>query len=164
MTFRVILSLMAVLFLQTPIVLAQSGELETELRQHVLGQYDAWNRGDLASINLGWARGFGFRSAAARTRSSLPKQQARELLGRFFKRMERYRIEPGELHVEIVGDIGLVWGFHIEDFQISGKSPERIRVRTSSTYRWTKDGTWETLLTHRDIQSFDGNARYIPNY
>ncbi|HUF65534.1 MAG TPA: hypothetical protein VMM17_06105 [Gemmatimonadaceae bacterium] len=104
---------------------------------------------------LGWSGvGYGFRTFAARLPANLPTMDA------FASAMDHYRITLNELHTEVVGDIGLAWGVHTEEFKPKGQPPESVRVRFTNTLKW--DGTaWRSLLYHRDAQLFDQNGRYI---
>ena len=108
---------------------------------------------------LGWSGiGFGFRTLAARR--STPGADTNQGIQSFAAFMEHYRITLDELHTEIVGDIGLAWGFHTEKFKVKGQPPETVRVRFTNTLRW--DGkAWRSLLYHRDAQVFDEQGRYI---
>ncbi len=122
----------------------------------------AWSSADISTIAAGasFARGFGFRTRAARTRESLPPESVPRILTAFFDNMDYYRITLDELHVELDGDVGLAWGFFTEDFKQRNQGPEVIRVRFTDTQRW--DGNaWRPLLAHRDIQHFGDDDRYI---
>jgi hypothetical protein len=56
----------------------------------------------------------------------------------------------------------VAWGFHTEDFKQRGKPPEVHRVRFSFTAIAGEDGQLRQVLSHRDIQPFDDQGRYIP--
>ncbi len=68
------------------------------------------------------------------------------------------------MHLEVRDNIGMVWGIHVEDFKTKGREPEKVRVRFSATYLYSaSDKSWQPLLSHRDIQTFDDAGTYIPN-
>lgn len=93
--------------------------------------------------------GYGFRTFQARagTPDAVPS-------------MEYWRVTLNELHTSVVGDIGLAWGVHTEEFKVKGQPPETIRVRFTNTLRWNGQH-WENLLYHRDAQVFGENGRYF---
>jgi hypothetical protein len=74
--------------------------------------------------------------------------------------MEYWRVKLEELHTSVVGDIGLAWGVHAEEFKAKGQPPETVRVRFTNTLRWTGQ-RWENLLYHRDAQLFGENGTYL---
>ncbi len=154
------LTLLVTIF-SSGVAVAQSTTLEKELETRILAGYEAWNRADLDSIKGGQLGGFGFRTKAVRTHNNLADDVRRQRLEAWFDKMEHYEIEVEDLQVSVVSDIGLAWGFHVEDFQVKGRPPERIRVRFSGTYRRAEDGQWQKLFFHRDIQDFDENGRYL---
>jgi ketosteroid isomerase-like protein len=78
----------------------------------------------------------------------------------FFATKEYYRAEFNELHTAVDGDIGLAWGFYTEDFKDKGRTPEKLRIRFTTTMKYEPNG-WRTLLYHRDIQQFDERGRYL---
>lgn len=108
---------------------------------------------------LGWSgTGYGFRTFSVR--QAAPDADTDQGIQSFASIMEYFRITLDELHTAVVGDVGLVWGVHTEDFQMIGQPPERVRVRFTNTLRW--DGIrWRNLLYHRDAQPFDDRGRYI---
>jgi hypothetical protein len=79
----------------------------------------------------------------------------------FLARADYYRMHLDEVYSDVDGNIGLAWGFYTEDFKLKGRSPEKVRVRFTFTYKYDQ-GTWQTLLYHRDIQKFDDKGRYVP--
>jgi hypothetical protein len=99
---------------------------------------------------LGWGGvGYGFRTFQSRrgTADSVPS-------------MEYWRVTLDELHTSVVGDIGLAWGVHTEEFKVKGQPPDTVRVRFTNTLRWNGQ-RWENLLYHRDAQVFGENGRYL---
>ena len=132
--------------------------LESDIRAGIA----AWNVGDIATMAAGasFARGFGFRTHAARTRESVPPESITQILTAFLDSMDYYRATLDELHVEVNGDVGLARGFFTEDFKRRNQEPEVIRVRFTDTLRWDGDAC-QSLLSHRDIQRFDSDDRYI---
>ena len=67
--------------------------------------------------------------------------------------MTTWRVTLDELNTSVVGDIGLAWGVHVEEFTEQGKPRRVVRVRFTNTLRW--DGQrWVNLLYHRDAQEF----------
>ena len=86
--------------------------------------------------------GYGFRTFDVRTGppDSVP-------------RMTTWRVTLNELNTSVVGEIGLAWGVHVEEFTEQGKPRRVVRVRFTNTLRW--DGQrWVSLLYHRDAQEF----------
>jgi len=74
--------------------------------------------------------------------------------------MDYYRVSADELHTDVVGDVGLAWGFYTEEFQRKGGTPERVRARFSNA--WQRDASgWHLLTYHRDAQPFDSAGRYL---
>ena len=108
---------------------------------------------------LGWSGiGFGFRTWAAR--QAAPNANTDEGIQSFASIMDYFTIKLEEVHTAVVGDVGLVWGVHTEDFKMKGQPPETVRVRFTNTLRW--DGNrWKNLLYHRDAQNFDEKGRYV---
>lgn len=95
--------------------------------------------------------GYGFRTFQARVGGpdSIPS-------------MEYWRVHLDELHTSVVGNIGLAWGIHTEEFKEAGQPPGRVRVRFTNTLRWNGQ-QWENLLYHRDAQVFaDGGGSSRP--
>lgn len=143
---------------------AQGETLEQQAEAEIRKSYAAWNRGDQASIVEsadGFTVGFGFRTLAPRGVDPPPRAAIERVVKAFFDSMEYYRVNIQELHTKAFGDVVVAWGFHTEDFRLRGKAPETVRVRFSSTLRKTPNG-WQTLISHRDIQPFDKEGRYIP--
>jgi hypothetical protein len=140
--------------------------LEQELRSGLIKQIDAWNRRDFDAMDweASYPRGFGYRTKAPRIPSDIPQENRRQLLEDFFNMFKYYKIELEDFNVVVDGDVGLIWGFFVEDFQEVGKPPERNRVRFSATGRRIENGRWVTLLGHRDIQPFDEKGQYIRKY
>jgi hypothetical protein len=86
--------------------------------------------------------------------------QAREGAPDSIPSMRYWSVTLDELHTTVVGDIGLAWGVHTEEFQVEGEPPETVRVRFTNTLRWNGQ-RWENLLYHRDAQVFGENGRYL---
>jgi hypothetical protein len=151
---------------QTPEHGKTTEALEQELRSGFIKQIDVWNRGDFEAMDWesSYPRGFGYRTEAPRIPGDIPQENWNQLIEDFFKMFKYYKIKPEDFNVKVDGDIGLIWGFFVEDFQVAGKPPERNRVRFSATARRIENGRWVTLLGHRDIQPFDEKGRYIPKY
>ncbi|MEJ2310829.1 MAG: hypothetical protein P8Y07_00140 [Gemmatimonadales bacterium] len=93
--------------------------------------------------------GYGFRTFQARggRPDSIPS-------------MEYWRVTLDELHTSLVGNTGLAWGVHTEEFKVKGQPPEAVRVRFTNTLTWNGQ-QWENLLYHRDAQVFGENGRYL---
>ena len=93
--------------------------------------------------------GYGFRTFQARVAppGSIPS-------------MQYWRVTLDELHTSLVGDIGLAWGVHTEEFKVQGQPPETVRVRFTNTLAWNGQ-QWESLLYHRDAQAFGEDGRYL---
>jgi ketosteroid isomerase-like protein len=144
---------------------AQSATVQQQAEAWIRKDYAAWNQGDQAAIvkNAGFTVGFGFRTLAPRGVDPIPPEELKRIVKAFFDSMEYYHIKLHELHTKAYGDVVVAWGFHTEDFRIRGKPPEVVRVRFTATLRKTPNG-WQTLISHRDIQPFDKQGRYIPDY
>ena len=145
------------------VALAESAE--DEIRRAGEIETAAWNNRDIdALIGGGWTRGFGFRTIAARTDANYTPETVRSILTTFFDSLDHYRIIPGETTILVDGDIALTWGFHTEEIKHKDRLPETYRVRSSATMKKNADGNWQTIMSHRDIQPFDENGGYIPEY
>ena len=108
---------------------------------------------------LGWSgTGYGFRTFAAR--KAAPGASTEKGIQSFASIMDYFTIRLDELHSSVVGDIGLIWGVHTEEFRMKGRPAETVRVRFTNTLKW--DGrSWKNLLYHRDAQVFDDRGRYV---
>jgi ketosteroid isomerase-like protein len=106
------------------------------------------------------ANGFGYRALEARS-ASMSVATWLNTNKEFFGGMDYYRVRLDKVQTEVEGDIGLAWGFFTEDFKRKGRSPEKVRVRFTTTLRYDR-GNWKTLLYHRDIQGFDEKGSYVP--
>ena len=67
------------------------------------------------------------------------EEESRELWKLFNDEFEKFKWWIEELNVRIDGDIGLAWGFHIEDFKVKGREPELAKVLFSMTLRYYED-------------------------
>jgi ketosteroid isomerase-like protein len=105
------------------------------------------------------AGGFGFRDLDWRDHAVQGEEARAQLFERFFDRMDYHRLELEDLQTSVAGDIGLAWGVYIEEFQETGRPPERARVRFSTVLAKGARG-WQVLLYHRDIQPFNAEGRY----
>ena len=143
-----------------------AGTVEEELKAHIESSCEAWSNKDIDKIiSMGWAGGFGFRRRAPRPLKEFSPEYIRTILKTWFNTIEHYKVTPEEINIVIDGsDIGLAYGFHIEEVKHKGQPPEKIRVRFSSTFRKGKDGKWRELIGHRDIQRFQENGQYIRVY
>lgn len=163
--FRAFRFLSLLIALATIPFVSFADSVEEELRRVGVINFDAWNNRDIdALVDGGWTRGFGFRTLAPRTEASYTPEMVREILLRFFDSVDYYRVTPGESTVVVDGVIGLIWGFHMEEIKHKGRPPERYRVRSSATLKRDALGNWRTILSHRDIQPFDKEGRYIPTF
>jgi hypothetical protein len=151
---------------QTPDPGITTEALEEEIRSGFIKQVDVWNSRDFDAMDWDstYPRGFGYRTMAPRIPSDIPQENRKQLIENFFNTFEYYKIKPEDFNVMVDGDVGIIWGFFVEDFQEVGKPPERNRVRFSGTARRTENGRWITLLGHRDIQPFDEKGQYIRKY
>ena len=125
----------------------------TSLEQWIRSGYEfAWAAGEpmREEVREVWSElgsggvGYGFRTF-----------QAREARPETVPVMEYWRVVLDELHTSVVGEIGLAWGVHVEEFRTEGGQPESVRVRFTNTLRWDGQG-WKNLLYHRDAQAFEG--------
>jgi hypothetical protein len=144
--------------LVSPVALSAQAVTAASLEQWIRSGYEfSWKSGQpmpdqvlrvWRQLGSGGA-GYGFRTF-----------QAREGPPDSVPRMEYWRVRLNELHTSVVGNIGLAWGVHTEEFKPKGQPPETVRVRFTDTLRW--DGQrWEGLLYHRDAQLFGENGKYL---
>jgi hypothetical protein len=137
---------------------------ETEdLLRLVRASIEPWNAWDVDGILGsaffgGGADGFGFRTRDARV--DVPVDLQRQILTAWFASLDRYRIEDLEVQCRIDDGIATLWGFFTEDFRHEGGEAERLRVRFSNVLR-RRDGTWESVWNHRDVQEFSDDGTYI---
>ena len=141
-----------------------SDSRENELRTYVIKHLEKYNNEDFDNIDWGNNCGFGYRTKFIRMPRDIPWEVTLQRVKGFLKTMKYHNRKLEYFHVAVDGDIGLVWGFIVEDFQIIDKPPEKYRIRFSKTFRRTEDGHWMKLMEHRDIQNFDETGQYIPNY
>ncbi len=142
----------------------QVESLEAEAEALIRAAYAAWDAGNVDAIvdgAEGLTAGFGFRTLAPRGTQELPAAALKAGLQAFFDSLEYYDLAIDEIHLAQHDDVVVAWGFHTEDFQHRGSEPERVRVRFTATLKQTADGELRTILTHRDIQAFGDNDRYI---
>jgi hypothetical protein len=66
------------------------------------------------------------------------------LVEEWFETMKHFKVELKEFDVVVDGNIGLIWGFYVEDFQKVGEKPERILVRFSEARRRAEGGLGNT--------------------
>ena len=122
---------------------------------------EAWSTRDARAVATMESRavGFGFRTIAWQNFGALDQRDRVHMLEELFGGMDSYRAELEDVQSSVVDGIGLGWGVFIEEFQETGRPPERARVRFSMAL--TKGATgWQVLLFHRDIQPFDEQGRY----
>jgi len=144
--------------LVTPVASSAQTKTAASLEQWIRSGYQfSWKSGQAMpdEVRQVWGQlgsggvGFGFRSF-----------QAREGAPDSVPSMEYWRVELDELHTSVVGDVGLVWGVHTEEFKVKGQAAEEVRVRFTNTLRWNGQ-RWENLLYHRDAQVFGENGTYL---
>jgi hypothetical protein len=126
--------------------------------KEVIAAYDSNDVERIVEVDPG-AIGFGFRELNTRPADTAAWANG---LKAYLTRVDYYRMHLDEVHTDVDGNIGLAWGFYTEDFKLKERSPEKVRVRFTFTYKYDQ-GTWRTLLYHRDIQKFDDRGRYVPN-
>lgn len=164
---RCTVPLSALLLLALPLVLpdssaAQVPSAESFERWIRSGYAFSWKSGEpmrdevrevWRALVLGGA-GYGFRTFEAR--EGPPSQAAQELRAS----MEYWRVTLDELHTSVVGDNGLAWGVHTEEFKVKGRPAETVRVRFTNALKWNGEA-WESLLYHRDAQPFGDDGSYL---
>lgn len=106
------------------------------------------------------SRGFGFRNIAWREYPPETEGKMKQAIEQYFSNMEYFRHVNMDVNTWSEGDLGLAWGFFTEEFKHKGQSPEKVRVRFSSTYRREK-GKWRLIMSHNDIQPFDEEGFYL---
>lgn len=136
-----------------------------DVERQIRASLSAWNARDPVRIvdtpglSSDFGFGFGYRARAPRAGATRENQlvTVREILAS----LEYNRATLDELHTAVDGNIGLAWGFFIEEFRVRGRAPETVRVRFTTTLKW-EHGKWRQLLFHRDAQPFDDKGNYIP--
>ncbi len=64
-----------------------------------------------------------------------------------FANIERYTITPVDLQYRVIGDTGLVWGYHVDSLKEKGKRGTVTISRMTAVYART-GGKWLRVLTH----------------
>lgn len=103
--------------------------------------------------------GFGYRTAAARDFSDIREAAYATISDRWRGGLDRYQVELETFDTAVVGEVGLAFGWYVEEFQHKGQPPERARVRFSQSMVRDAEG-WHVIHFHRDIQPFDENGQY----
>ena len=137
---------------------------EAEVRLKIQELYDAYNNKDVKAImssRFGFEPGFGFRTAAPRATTGISDDQLRAGLTRGLELWESYEVKVNALNISIHGEVAVVWGTHTETVKPRGMEPEIIDVRFSQTLMRNPDGELVSIQSHRDIQKFGVNGRYI---
>jgi len=124
----------------------------------------AWDSKDIEGIVNAIGRfGFGYRTSAWRDFSVTTKEKMKLALENFYKDLEYLRRSDTKLNTWSEGDIGLAWGFSIEECKHRGQPPERVRTRFTQVY--IKEGEeWRMLVSHKDIQPFDEEGNYLKEF
>ena len=141
-----------------PVALSAQTITATSLEEWIRSGYEfSWASGQPMrdEVRQVWSQlgsggvGYGFRMFQARVAppDSIPS-------------MEYWRVTLDELHTSLIGNIGLAWGVHTEEFKVKGQQPETVRVRFTNTLTWNGQ-RWENLLYHRDAQVFGPDGRYL---
>ena len=125
--------------------------------------FDSWSAWDIDQIivrsgGVGAGLGFGFRTREFRAAAST--DELRASLTAWFGTLDRYTIDDVEVQCAVNGDLATAWGFYTEDFQHRGEEPERVRARFSMV-RQRRNGAWQIVWNHRDIQEFTSDGVYI---
>ena len=141
---------------------------EDEVRAQIEHEFAAWDSGDVETIaanRYGFAPGYGLRTQIPRGDDERYSDQA--LLARverFHASMEYYNVHAETIEVAVSGDTAVSWGVYVEDFQMTGRPPEKLRGRYTQTFQKRRTGELITLLGHRDVQPFDADGRYVPPF
>lgn len=145
---------------------AQESDLAAAMEEAYRLGLEAWANADIDLIasGQGSAVGFGFRTLAPRGVDDATAGYPRPLLEAFFASMDYYNLRLDEIHTSVHGNVGVAWGFHTEEFRHRGRESEAYRVRFSFTVIRGEDGALTQLISHRDIQPFGDDGRYIPRY
>ena len=64
-----------------------------------------------------------------------------------FANIERLTITPVDLQYRVIGDTGLVWGYHVDSLKEKGKRGTVTISRVTAVYART-GGKWLRVLTH----------------
>ena len=124
----------------------------------------AWDSKDIDAIIEAYGRfSFGYRTLVWRDLANYTKEQLRSALENFYKDMEYLRRYDTKLSTWSVGDIGLAWGFSMEECKHVGQPPERVRTRFTQVYK-KEGGEWRMLVSHKDIQPFDEEGKYLKEF
>ncbi len=140
---------------------------DEEVRRKVHELYAAYNDGDVDAIvasRFGFEPGFGFRTLAPRGVTALSDEQLKTALTQGLALWEYYEVGVDTLHVSLHGDVAVVWGVHTERFKAHGGEEETLAVRFSQTLRRDETGALVSLHSHRDIQSFGSDGRYLRSH
>ncbi len=96
----------------------------------------AWDSKDIDGIISAIGRfGFGYRTSAWRDYAANTREQMRSALENFYNDVEYLRRSDTELSTWSEGDIGLAWGFSMEECKHKGQPPERVRTRFTQVYK-----------------------------
>ena len=91
-----------------------------DLEEAIEEWISAWDNHDIqaiAAMETGEV-GFGYRTEAGRK-----KNEDSAISEQFFGRIEYFHLKLEDLQTSVVGNIGLAWGVHTEDFQEKGRPP-----------------------------------------
>jgi hypothetical protein len=140
------------------LAMSEEEQLAARVRAGLMA-YDRWDIDSIVGVHgVGAGLGFGFRTRDVRP--VLPTDVQRAGLKAWFGSLDRYKVEDVETNCSVDGDIATVWGFYTEDFQHHGGDPERVRARYSMVFH-RRDGDWQIVWNHRDIQDFSDDGRYL---
>ena len=141
----VIVGLLAVLW-ASPVVGDDLADLKAAhaqtMKALVTGDVDLW----LASLHDEQVR-FDRGSQQPTDYKVLDKAALRKEMAASYANMERYSITPVDLQYRVIGDTGLVWGYHVDSYKDKG-SPGTVGIsRITAVYART-GGKWLRVLTH----------------
>lgn len=141
----VVLGLLAVLW-TSPVVGDDLEDLKAAhartMKALVTGDVDLW----LASLHDEQVR-FNRGSQQPTDLKGMDKATLRKEMKAGYANIERYTITPVDLRYRVIGDTGLVWGYHVDSYK-DKESPGTVTIsRITAVYART-GGKWLRVLTH----------------
>ncbi len=124
---------------------------------------EVWDLKDIYGIfeSFKGSQGYGYRIKAwsSPLKDTLEQRQYAE---KWLDDIEYFRHTDIDLNTWSEDDLGLAWGSYTEEFKHKGQSPEKTRIRFTSTYKKYGD-KWRLIMFHKDIQPFTEEGLYLKN-
>jgi ketosteroid isomerase-like protein len=112
------------------------------LKALAAGDVDLW----LASFHDEHVR-FDRNSQQPTDYKGVDKAALRKSLASSFASTERYSITPVDLQYRVIGDTGIVWGYHVDAYKDKG-SPGTVTISRVSAVYARSGGKWLRVCTH----------------